>query len=271
MDGNTSTHLLISQDEAEKGSDVRSTETEQQPKPKEPWRGECVKSIVYAGLDAIVTCFALISSISAGHLSSVDVLVLGFANLVADGISMGFGDFVSSRAERDMAAKERMVTEWEITNQHGHPRQQKDELIQRYQALGMDFHDAVTVVKVFSKYKDILVDEKMTAEKRMLPPDQAEKPWKNGLITFVAFLVFGSFPLLSFIILLPFTRNESLKFWGACALSALALALLGLAKAKIAGQNYALSIAGTLFNGAIAAASAYLIGWALRNLAGLQD
>lgn len=34
----------------------------------------------------------------------VDVLVLGFANLVADGISMGFGDFMSSSSEKDVAA-----------------------------------------------------------------------------------------------------------------------------------------------------------------------
>lgn len=39
-------------------------------RPKEPWKGEFVKSIVYAGLDAIVTSFSLISSISAGRLSS---------------------------------------------------------------------------------------------------------------------------------------------------------------------------------------------------------
>ncbi|XP_042506822.1 uncharacterized protein LOC122083180 [Macadamia integrifolia] len=182
-----------------------------------------------------------------------------FCGLVAVGISMGFGDFVSSSTERDMAAKERMVTEWEITNQHGHSQPQEDDLIQRYQALGMEFHDAVSVVKVFSKYKDILV----TAEKRMLPPDQAEKPWKNGLITFAAFLIFRSFSLLLFIILLPFTQNGSIKFWVACALSALALAIPSLAKAKIAGQNYVLSIAGTIFNGVIAVASAYFIGWAL--------
>ncbi|KAJ4956144.1 hypothetical protein NE237_012927 [Protea cynaroides] len=269
MDGNTSTHLLISQEEPDKRTHIQ-TETEQ-PKPNGPWKGECVKSVVYAGLDAIVTCFALISSISGGHLSSVDVLVLGFANLVADGISMGFGDFVSSSTEKDMAAKERQVTEWEINNQHGRLQQHEDDLIQRYQALGMDIHDAVTVVKVFSKYKDILVDEKMTIQKRMLPPDQAEKPWKNGLITFVAFLIFGSAPLLSFILLLPFTRNESIKFWGACVLAALALAILGLAKAKIAGQNYVFAVASTLITGAIAAASAYLIGWGLRNLAGVQE
>lgn len=73
---------------------------------------------------------------------TVDVLVLGFSNLVADGISMGFGDFISSSTEKDMAAKERLVTEWEVTN-HGLPQQQ--ELLHRYQVLGMDLEDATTV------------------------------------------------------------------------------------------------------------------------------
>lgn len=62
-------------------------------RPKEPWKGEFVKSIVYAGLDAIVTCFSLISSISASRYSSGDRWALshfyffhflfGFVNLLA--------------------------------------------------------------------------------------------------------------------------------------------------------------------------------------------
>ncbi|KAK3012062.1 hypothetical protein RJ639_011597 [Escallonia herrerae] len=236
-------------------------------RPKEPWKGEFVKSIVYAGLDAIVTSFSLITSISAGRLSSVDVLVLGFANLVADGISMGFGDFVSSSTEMDVAAKERLVTAWEVRN---HQRPQQQELLQHYQALGMDAHDATMVVNIFTKHKSIFVDE-MMAEKGTLPPDQSEKPWKNGLVTFAAFLVFGSAPLLAFIILIPFTDKDTHKFIGACILSALALAILGIAKAKIAGQNYLFSAAITLFNGAIAGTAAYVIGWTLRNVAGLED
>ncbi|VVA19400.1 PREDICTED: membrane [Prunus dulcis] len=237
-------------------------------RPQEPWKGEYAKSILYAGLDAIVTCFSLISSISASRISSVDVLVLGFANLVADGISMGFGDFMSSSSEKDVAAKERAVTEWDVANHSG--PEELVELLRRYQALGMDINDATTVVSIFAKYNNILVHEKMMAH-GMLPPDEAEKPWKNGLVTFAAFLVFGSAPLLSFIILIPFTNNDSVKFVGACILSALALALLGAAKAKIAGQNYAFSVAVTLFNGAIAAAAAYALGWALKNIAGLEN
>ncbi|XP_058104743.1 uncharacterized protein LOC131248480 isoform X1 [Magnolia sinica] len=135
----------------------------------------------------------------------------------------------------------------------------------------MDPEDVSTVVSIFSKYKDIMVHEKMALQKGMLPPNQMDKPWKSGVTTFAAFLFFGSIPLLSFIILIPFTHSKTVTFTGACVLSALALTLLGLAKAKIAGQNYVLSVIVTLSNGAVAATSAYFIGWALRNVAGIQD
>lgn len=84
--------------------------------------------------------------------SAGDVLVLGIANLVADGISMGFGDFVSSSTERDVAVKERSVTEWDVEN---HGTTQKQELIQRYQLLGMNATDAA-LVRIFISDKQIM-------------------------------------------------------------------------------------------------------------------
>ncbi|KVH89147.1 protein of unknown function DUF125, transmembrane [Cynara cardunculus var. scolymus] len=194
-------------------------------RPKEPWKGELVKSIVYAGLDAIITSFSLISSISAGRLSSA-----GRGGKGADGDEVG-----------------------------GHEPPKEPRTIV-----------TPAVVNIFAKYGDIMVDEKMV-QNGILSPDDGEKPWKKGLITFGAFLVFGSFPILAFIILIPFTRNDTHKFIGACILSALALAILGIAKAKIAGQNYWVSVGGTLFNGALAGFAAYGIGWLLRDVAGLED
>lgn len=113
----------------------------------------------------------------------------------------------------------------------------------------------------------------MMAEKGMLPPDEGDstKPWKNGLVTFLAFIVFGSAPLLSFIILIPFTNSDRMKFVGACVLSVFALAILGISKAKIAGQRYAASAAVTVFNGGLAASAAYALGWTLRNVAEVDE
>lgn len=70
------------------------------------------------------------------------VLVLGFANLVADAISMGFGDLVSASSERDVITEERRVTEWDVMN---HRNNEQRELVRHYQALGMDYNDATMV------------------------------------------------------------------------------------------------------------------------------
>jgi VIT1/CCC1 family predicted Fe2+/Mn2+ transporter len=115
-----------------------------------------------------------------------------------------------------------------------------------------------------------MVDQRMVAEKGMVPADQEVKPWKNGLITFTSFMIFGSIPLLSFIILKPFTESNSVKFVSACLVSALGLALLGVARAKVAGQKMVFTTAITLFSGVIAGAAAYLVGWLLKNIAGVE-
>ncbi|QHO39508.1 uncharacterized protein [Arachis hypogaea] len=257
--GGSSSIRLLREVEEEGGSGER---------PKEPWKGEYVKSIVYGGLDAIITCFSLISSISASTSSSVTVLVLGFANLVADAISMGLGDYVSARTEQDVIIKERRVTEWDVIN---HIDTEQSQLLTHFQALGMDYNDAtLKVVNIFKKYKDIMVDQRMVADKGMLPADEEVTPWKNGLVTFTSFMLFGSTPLLSFIILIPFTNNDTFKFIGACIVSAIALALLGVAKARISGERYMFSIAMTLFSGAMAGATAYFVGWSLKHVAGLE-
>jgi VIT1/CCC1 family predicted Fe2+/Mn2+ transporter len=57
-----------------------------------------IGDIVYGANDGIVTTFAVVSGVAGGSLSHVAVLVIGAANLVADGVSMGVGNFQSIRA-----------------------------------------------------------------------------------------------------------------------------------------------------------------------------
>jgi hypothetical protein len=49
-------------------------------------------------------------------LASSTILILGAANLVADGLSMGVGDFLSSKAENDFKILERRRELWECEN-----------------------------------------------------------------------------------------------------------------------------------------------------------
>lgn len=57
-----------------------------------------------------------IASTKGGSLSTEVILTLGFANLIADAISMGLGDFLSSKAEYDHLVAEKKREAWEFEN-----------------------------------------------------------------------------------------------------------------------------------------------------------
>lgn len=66
------------------------------------------KSIVYGGMDGIVTTFAVVAGAVGGNLGIKPILILGFSNLLADGFSMAVGDYLSSTTE-ESAVKAKAV------------------------------------------------------------------------------------------------------------------------------------------------------------------
>ena len=75
--------------------------------------GDIIKSVVLGGLDGIITTFAIVCAVSgSGQLGAKVVIMMGVANLVADAISMGLGDYLSERAENDYVAKEQEREQW---------------------------------------------------------------------------------------------------------------------------------------------------------------
>lgn len=66
---------------------------------------------VFAASDGIITTFAVVSGVSGASLSSSVVLILGFANLLADGLSMAFGNYmnIKSQIEYEKALGKKVV------------------------------------------------------------------------------------------------------------------------------------------------------------------
>ena len=60
-----------------------------------------IRDFIYGGIDGAVTTFAVVSGVSGAELSPAIVLILGFANLAADGFSMAASNFLGTRAEHD--------------------------------------------------------------------------------------------------------------------------------------------------------------------------
>ena len=157
--------------------------------------GDFVKSIVYGGLDGIVTTFAVVSGASGAGMGTGVVLVMGLSSLVADGLSMGLGDALSSKAEAQTIMKEREREAWELANfKEGEIR----EMVEVLGGRGVNAADAEVIVRTMAKYEDVFVDYMMHEELGLQVPDPDDNPWKDGAVTFTSFVFFGFFPLLGY-------------------------------------------------------------------------
>jgi VIT1/CCC1 family predicted Fe2+/Mn2+ transporter len=65
-----------------------------------------LKAAVYGANDGIITTFAVVAGVAGAGLSPKVILILGIGNLIADGFSMGVGDYLGERSERAAEAKE---------------------------------------------------------------------------------------------------------------------------------------------------------------------
>lgn len=224
--------------------------------------GQYIKSAVYGGLDGIITTFAVVAGVAGAALSSGVVLILGFANLIADGLSMAIGDYLSSKAELEYEHAERQRELWEVEH---FPEGEKTELIEVYVQKGIPPEDARTVVDIISRHKEAWVDIMMTEELGIVPSDGS--PVKNALVTFLSFAGFGLVPLLAYVVarLVPVATFNT--FAVACVSTAVTLFVLGALKVKVTERNWILSGLETLLVGGAAALAAYLVGVFLRGLA----
>ncbi len=60
---------------------------------------------VYGGIDGAVTTFAVVAGATGARFDAKIILVLGFANLIADGFSMSVGSYLSTKSEVELALK----------------------------------------------------------------------------------------------------------------------------------------------------------------------
>lgn len=78
-----------------------------------------IRDLVYGANDGVITTFAVVAGVAGGELSSVAVLVVGAANLAADGVSMGVGNLLAIRAHESARAADGLPEEEAFPWKHG--------------------------------------------------------------------------------------------------------------------------------------------------------
>ena len=63
-----------------------------------------IRDLVYGANDGIITTFAVVAGVAGGSLSTIAVLIVGAANLAADGVAMGVGNLLAIRSHESALA-----------------------------------------------------------------------------------------------------------------------------------------------------------------------
>lgn len=220
-----------------------------------------IGDLVYGGLDGIITTFAVVSGVAGANLGTNVILILGLANLLADGFSMATGAYLSTKSEQEYYEQERARERWEV--QHV-PDGERAELLELYRARGYSDADARQLVEIHSRDQERWVNAMMIDELGMLRNEG--NPLKNAAATLAAFIAAGSVPLMVYLAGLVAPVPPGVAFATSLALSALALFGLGAAKVLVTGQKPLRSGIEMLLVGGLAAAVAYVVGALLRGL-----
>lgn len=243
-------------------ADSIAAHAEKTPEPHGGTGSDFVKSLVFGGLDGIMTTFAIVCSSAGADMTWKTVLVFGFANAIADGWAMGFGEFISGNAAMDYARSERQREEWEVeTNIEG----EKKEMIEIYEERGYSPEDARTLVSIYSKDTKRFVDVMMVEELGILVDlDDEWGPLKQGVVMFCSFVFFGVFPLIVYM----FGHGQGIDsvFYAACAVTGLGLMILGAAKGMLTSSPVPRTALIMLFNGVVSGVVSFGIGQAINTL-----
>ena len=210
---------------------------------------------VYSGIDGAVTTFAVVAGVMGAGLSPGIVLVLGVANLVADGFSMAASNYLGTCTERDE------LRYWEA-GEHRHidttPEGEREEVRQIFRQKGLTGDDLERVVATITADRARWV-RTMLAEEYGLPP-QVRSPWRAALSTFSAFMLCGVAPLL------PFGVGVPDAFGWAIALTAGVFFAVGAARSRWSLTPWWRTGLSTLGVGMAAAALAFSAGVLLKGL-----
>jgi VIT1/CCC1 family predicted Fe2+/Mn2+ transporter len=78
-----------------------------------------IRDLIYGANDGLITTFAVVAGVAGGELSSRATLIIGVANLFADGLSMGVGNYLSIRSHEGALAAENLPEEEASPVRHG--------------------------------------------------------------------------------------------------------------------------------------------------------
>jgi len=220
-----------------------------------------LKDFVYGAVDGAVTTFAVVSGVAGANLAPRIVIILGLANLIADGFSMAVSNYLGAKTQNQLLQKTR---DEELLQIQHNPEEEKAEIRQIYAQKGFTGENLTQAVNIITADKNQWTNTMLQEEFGLVPTETVA--WKAALATFVAFLVIGFIPVFPFLWNYLYSYQLTNPFFWSSISTGLAFLAVGAIKSKFVNKPWYTSGLETLFLGGAAAMLAYLVGDLLKGL-----
>ena len=215
-----------------------------------------IRDWVYGGIDGTVTTFAVVAGVVGAQLSANIIIILGIANLLADGLSMAAGNYSATKTEVDDRERIREVERRHIRDT---PEGEREEIRQILSGKGLTGYALDEAVASISSDEKTWIDFMLNEEYGLAAT--LRTPMRSAIVTLLAFIVCGAVPLVPFIV----TGGD--VFTVSLFMSGLVFFLIGTVKSRWALATWWRSGVETLIIGMAAASCAYIVGYLRRGLA----
>ncbi len=214
---------------------------------------EIVRDIVIGMSDGLTVPFALAAGLTGASQGNEVIVTAGLAEIVAGSIAMGLGGYLAGKTEIDHYASELKREYMEVDM---YPEKEKQEVRDVFNEYGLSNESTEAIVEELSRDKDKWVKFMMRYELGLEQPD-INRARQSALTIGISYIIGGIVPLSSYFPI--FTDNAHDGFVYSCFITAICLFVFGYFKTKIIGQPPFMGAIKTLFIGALAAGSAYVI------------
>jgi VIT1/CCC1 family predicted Fe2+/Mn2+ transporter len=213
--------------------------------------GSNIRAAVFGVNDGLVSNASLILGVAGAHVDPSFIVLSGMAGLLAGACSMGSGEYVSVRSQREMLEYQLTLEKHELDT---YPEEEAAELALIYEARGLPKDEAAKVAALLIKNPEKALDT-LAREELGINPDDLVSPWGAAISSFISFTLGALIPLLPFLV-----SQSPYNLIISISITAVALFLIGASLSLFTQRNPWWSGMRTLLIGLAAGLVTYGVG-----------
>jgi vacuolar iron transporter family protein len=219
-----------------------------------------IREAIFGMQDGLVSTLAVASTVAGATSDRLPVLVAAIASGLAGVFSMGAGEYMSSKSQREIFEAQIAGERHEVEER---PGEAEAEVAYMLEEEGLPRERASTVAGIFARHPEVLLKSMVEKELGLREGGAEGSPMQGALVMAVSFGLGAAVPIIPYLLF-----SVQVGIYGSVLLTGAALFAIGAVKSRWTRRGWLRSGLEILGLGAFAGIAGYFIGGLLPSLLG---